>query len=116
MQQRSHSGSNYWRPNRGGWIVWCWRNTKAAESAELYLLLCEVGYNLLRTATYATLCMLDRAFQECELRCVAADVNTEQREYLAALERMGFCIIRENRRTITVVVQKEMYLNNRFLF
>ena len=92
------------------------RNTKAADSAELYLLLCEVGYNLLRTATYATLCMLDRAFQECELRCVAADVNTEQREYLAALERMGFCRIRESRRTITVEVQKEMYLNNRFLF
>ena len=86
------------------------------ESAELYMLLCEVGYNLIRTATYATLCMLDRAFQEYGLQTVSASVYTCHPEYLEALERMGFSRQTEKGEMRLVVADRETYLSRKYLF
>ena len=86
------------------------------ESAELYMLLCEVGYNLIRTATYATLCMLDRAFQEYGLQTVSASVYTCHPEYLEALERMGFSRQTEKGELIMVEAGRKAFYSRKYLF
>ena len=86
------------------------------ESAELYMLLCEVGYNLIRTATYATLCMLDRAFQEYGLQTVSASVYTCHPEYLEALERMGFNRQTEKGELIMVEAGRKAFYSRKYLF
>ncbi len=86
------------------------------ESAELYMLLCEVGYNLIRTATYATLCMLDRAFLEYGLQTVSASVYTCHPEYLEALERMGFSRQTEKGELIMVEAGRKAFYSRKYLF
>ena len=85
-------------------------------AAELYLQLYEVNYNPLRTATYATLRMLDRAFLELKLDRVEIRVFAQHRDYLEALERMGFSQTAADSETISTTVEKERYLSRKYLF
>jgi len=79
-----------------------------------YLFLGEVGYNLIRTATYATLRILDQAF--IKLDTVSAWVYTNHKEYLSALKTMGFSQIDEKGDMIRVSVQKIELLSRKYLF
>ena len=81
---------------------------------EFYLLLGEVGYNLIRTATYATLRILDQAF--IQLNTVSAWVYSDQKEYLSALKTMGFSQIDEKDDLIRVSVQKKELESRKYLF
>ena len=85
-------------------------------TAELYLLLGEVNYNPLRTATYVTLRMLDRAFLELGFRCVTVRVRAQHRWYIEVLEQMGFSRTAENSEAISLAVEKEVLLNRKYLF
>ncbi len=86
------------------------------SAAELYLLLGETNYNPLRTATYATLRMLDRAFLECGFDRVDVLACREHEEYLDVLERMGFSKTAENEERIYAFVEKKVYLDRKYLF
>ena len=86
------------------------------SAAELYLLLGETNYNPLRTATYATLRMLDRAFLECGFNRVIVQACKEHEEYLNALERMGFLMTAKKDAMIFASVEKKVYLNRKYLF
>jgi len=97
-------------------IAGLFHDNTAPESAELYMLLCEVGYNLIRTATYATLCMLDRAFQEYGFQTVYASVYTCHPEYLEVLERMGFNRQTEKGEVIMVEVERKAFFSRKYLF
>ena len=79
-----------------------------------YLFLGEVGYNLIRTATYATLRILDQAF--IQLNTVSAWVYSDQKEYLSALKTMGFSQIDEKDDLIRVSVQKKELESRKYLF
>jgi len=81
---------------------------------EFYLFLGEVGYNLIRTATYATLRILDQAF--IQLNTVSAWVYSNQKEYLSALKTMGFSQIDEKDDLIRVSVQKKELESRKYLF
>ena len=81
---------------------------------EFYLFLGEVGYNLIRTATYATLRILDQAF--IQLNTVSAWVYSNQKEYLSALKTMGFSQIDEKDDLIRVSVQKKELESRKNLF
>ena len=81
---------------------------------EFYLFLGEVGYNLIRTATYATLRILDQAF--IQLNTVSAWVYSDQKEYLSALKTMGFSQIDEKDDLIRVSVQKKELESRKNLF
>jgi len=81
---------------------------------EFYLFLGEVGYNLIRTATYATLRILDQAF--IQLNTVSAWVYSDQKEYLSALKTMGFSQIDEKDDLIRVSVQKKELESRKYLF
>ena len=72
---------------------------------EFYLFLGEVGYNLIRTATYATLRILDQAF--IKLDTVTTWLYSNHKEYLSALKTMGFSQIDEKDDLIRVSVQKK---------
>ena len=79
-----------------------------------YLFLGEVGYNLIRTATYATLRILDHGF--IKLDTVNAWVYRSHKEYLSALKTMGFSQIDEKGDMIRVSVQKIELLSRKYLF
>ena len=81
---------------------------------EFYLFLGEVGYNLIRTATFATLRILDQAF--IQLNTVSAWVYSNQKEYLSALKTMGFSQIDEKDDLIRVSVQKKELESRKYLF
>ena len=81
---------------------------------KFYLFLGEVGYNLIRTATYATLRILEQAFNN--LDTVTVRVYSSHKEYLSALKRMGFSQIDEEEDLIRVSVQKKDFQNRRHLF
>ncbi len=81
---------------------------------EFYLFLGEVGYNLIRTATYATLRILDQAF--IKLDTVTAWVYSDQKEYLSALKTMGFSQIDEKDDLIWVSVQKKELDSRKYPF
>ena len=81
---------------------------------EFYLFLGEVGYNLIRTATYATLRILDQAF--IQLNTVSAWVYSDQKEYLSALKTMGFSQIDEKDDLIRISVQKKEIESRKYLF
>ena len=89
------------------------RDGTPAES-ELYLMLGESGYNLIRTATYSTLRILDRAFQECSR--VSARVYVHHEEYLSALLRMGFSQEPVDNGLILVHVEKDIFQSRKYLF
>ena len=81
---------------------------------EFYLFLGEVGYNLIRTATYATLRILDQALINHDT--VTAWVYGSHKEYLSALKKMGFSQIDEKGDMIRVSVQKKELLSRKYLF
>ncbi len=84
--------------------------------AVLYLLLGEVNYNPLRTATYVTLRMLDRAFSELRCRRVTAQVYAQHEWFLDVLDRMGFSrqTVQDDR--VLLAVDKDMFQNRKYLF
>ena len=84
--------------------------------AELYLLLGETGYNPLRTATYVTLRMLDRAFLDLGFRRVTARVHARHSWYLEVLEQMGFARTAEEDELIFCSAEKDVFLNRKYLF
>ena len=86
------------------------------EVLEMYLQLYEINYNPLRTATYATLRILDRAFLDNKAKRVEARVSVQQRDYLEALERMGFSRTAADEKIICVAVEKDPYLSRKYLF
>ena len=88
----------------------------ASDSAELYLFLGESYYNPIRTATYATLRMLDRAFQNKGLGSVYAMAYAHHKEYLDSLHRMGFSTITENNGLARILVDKDAFLSRKYLF
>ena len=79
-----------------------------------YLFLGEVGYNLIRTATYATLRILDQALINHDT--VTAWVYGSHKEYLSALKTMGFSQIDEKGDMIRVSVHKKELLSRKYLF
>ena len=81
---------------------------------EFYLFLGEVGYNLIRTATYATLRILDQAF--IKLDTVTVWVYRNHKEYLSVLKTMGFSQIDEKDDLIKVSVQKRELGSRKYLF
>ena len=86
----------------------------APDAGRLYLMLGESGYNLIRTATYATLRILDRAFQTFSQ--VEAAVYANHAEYLDALGRMGFTQSEPMGDTVLVRVEKGVYLGRKYMF
>ena len=81
---------------------------------EFYLFLGEVGYNLIRTATFATLRILDQALINHDT--VTAWVYGSHKEYLSALKTMGFSQIDEKGDMIRVSVQKKELESRKYLF
>ena len=81
---------------------------------EFYLFLGEIGYNLIRTATFATLRILDQALINHDT--VTAWVYGSHKEYLSALKKMGFSQIDEKGDMIRVSVQKKELLSRKYLF
>ena len=84
-------------------------------SGEFYLLLGETNYNPLRTATYATLRMLDRAFDECGCESVRVRAFLCFEEYREALERMGFSGTGEEDGLICAEIRKQDFLSRKYL-
>ena len=83
----------------------------ANGAARLYLIVGETGYNSLRTATYAALQMLDRAFGDLRLACVRTTVTTEDAEIRAAFPKLGFRPAGDH-----LEITKEAFQQHRFLF
>ena len=85
-------------------------------TATLYLLLGEVNYNPLRTATCVTLRMLDRAFLDLGLARVEMQVCAGHAWYPEVLERMGFTRTDAQDGTIRLAVEKDAFLSRKYLF
>ena len=81
---------------------------------EFYLFLGEVGYNLVRTATYATLRILDQAFTIFDSATVRVYEN--RHEYLSALNTMGFRQLSEENGLVRLSVQKTEFQSRKYLF
>ena len=92
------------------------RRTERKTEAELYLLLCERGYNPLRTATYICLRMLDRAFLEQGFERVTVRVDQNFSWFLEPLERMGFSPTEERSGPVSLAVEKNVFLSRKYLF
>ncbi|MBQ9250613.1 MAG: hypothetical protein IJ179_09645 [Oscillospiraceae bacterium] len=88
----------------------------AEGEAELYLLLCERGYNPLRTATYICLRMLDRAFLDLGLERVTMRVLPDGTWFLEALARMGFSPTEERDGPGCLAVERDTFQNQKYLF
>jgi len=86
------------------------------NGATLWLLLGELGYNPLRTATYITLRMLDRAFLERGLARVCVRVRPGCGWYREVLEKMGFSRTGEGEELPALQVEKQVYLGRKYLF
>lgn len=87
-----------------------------SDTAELHLLLCELSYNPLRTATYTTLRMLDHAFLELGFNRAAVQIYAKHGWYLNVLEQMGFTRTIELDGLISLSVEKSVYLDRKYLF
>ena len=90
------------------------RTPDIPDTAELYLLLGESNYNLIRTSAYATLRILDRGFQDYLHMKIA--VYQHQVKYLSALMQMGFVQNSAEGCLITLSVEKEEFQNRKYLF
>lgn len=86
----------------------------AVKHNEFYLFLGEVGYNLVRTATYATLRILDQAFTIFD--SITVRVYKNRHEYLSALNTMGFRQLSEENGLIRLSVQKTEFQSRKYLF
>ena len=92
------------------------RQSGAPEgAAALSLFLGERNYNPLRTATYLTLRMLDRAFLDLGLSQVCTEVHARFGWYLEALARMGFQRAPSGG-PVCLRVEKASYLGRKYLF
>ena len=92
------------------------RYSKQEGAAELYLLLGEVNYNPLRTATYVTLRMLDRAFLDLGFSRVTVRVHAQHTWFPDVLEQMGFSRAAEGSNVISLGVEKAAFLYRKYLF
>ena len=92
-----------------------WRGEQD-RSAQLYLLLGEVNYNPLRTATYVTLRMLDRAFLDLGLSRVTVRAYAEHNWFPDVLEQMGFSRMEEGNGVIPFSIQKDVFLSRKYLY
>ena len=92
------------------------RYTEQVNAADLYLLLGETNYNPIRTATYATLRMMDHAFMDCKYDRINAQICEGHREYLNVLEQMGFSKTTDKDGGIWASVEKRVYLDRKYLF
>ncbi len=87
------------------------------NTAVLYLMLGEVQYNLLRTATYAMLRVLDHAFQNAGLDCVTVKVYRRYTKLLEALERMGFTRdAQQDDGMVFLAIEKNAFQRQKYLF
>lgn len=86
------------------------------NGAALYLLLGEVQYNLLRTATYAVQRMLDHAFQDPGCDRVTAQVDARFAQLLEALERMGFQSQTLDDGATLLSIELEAFRQRKYLF
>lgn len=91
------------------------RQSESAETAALSLLLGERGYNPSRTATYAALRMLDRAFLERGMVRVNIQICPGHPWFAEVLERMGFAPAATDGRT-ALAVAREDYMSRKHLF
>ncbi len=87
-----------------------------ADTAAMYLLLGEVNYNPLRTATYVTLRMLDRAFLELAFTRVILQAYMRFSWFPEVLERMGFLRTGEQIGLMGFSVEKADFLERKYLF
>ncbi len=92
------------------------RSSGQADAAGLYLLLGELNYNLLRTATCATLRMLDRAFLELGFARVTVRVYAQHIWYADVLQQMGFIRGPEQDGVLSLSAEKAAYLSRKYLF
>ena len=92
------------------------RRDGADGAARLWLLLGERGYNPLRTATYVTLRMLDRAFLELGFTRVRVRARPGCGWYREVLEKMGFSRADEGEELPVLQVEKQVYLSRKYLF
>lgn len=83
---------------------------------QFYLRLGETNYNLIRTATYATLQMLDRAFQDFDCKYVVTQINAVNTLFSDVLEQMGFYLKAEQNGRFAVAIEKDMFLKRKYLF
>ena len=86
------------------------------DSAALYLLLGETGYNPLRTATYVLLCMLERAFSDPGLGSVRTEIPARHAWLTDVLLRMGFIRTDARDGLLCFSVEKEAFQEHRYLF
>lgn len=86
------------------------------RTAWMYLFLGEINYNSVRTATYATLRMLDRAFLENGYDSVRIKVLLRHTEYLDALVQMGFSGDEMKDGYRIASVEKQQFLSRKYLF
>ena len=86
------------------------------DTAELVLLLGETGYNPLRTATFVTLRMLDRAFLELGFRRVTVRVHAQHAWFPDVLDQMGFARTAEENDAVSLSVEKNVFLSRKYLF
>ena len=76
----------------------------------------ETNYNLIRTATYATVQMLDRAFQDFDCKYVVTQINAVNTLFSDVLEQMGFYLKAEQNGCFAVAIEKDMFLKRKYLF
>ena len=86
------------------------------DTLEVYLMLGEVGYNLRRTATYVALRMIDRAFSNADVAQVAVWLCPCHTWFLDVLYRMGFAEERTENEMTVFTVEKDVFLNRKYLF
>ena len=87
-----------------------------AHTLEVYLMLGEVGYNLRRTATYVALRIIDHAFSNADAAQVAVRVSPCHTWFLDVLYRMGFAEERTENEMTVFTVEKDVFLNRKYLF
>ena len=90
------------------------RIDRIPKEVEFYLMLGESNYNLFRTATYATIRILERSFYD--YNHMSARVYERHKEYHSALKRMGFSQTGTETDLITVRVEKDVFQSRKYLF
>lgn len=93
------------------------RRSADADTAALYLLLGEVQYNLLRTATYAVQRVLDHAFGDAGYRRVTMRFSACYEKLLEAFGRMGFLReAQEDSRYVRLTIDQNDFSHRKYLF
>ena len=92
------------------------RSAGGNNMMEMYLLLGEIGYNLLRTATYVTLRVLDRAFSDAGVGRTAIRIRPGYGWFLPVLEQMGFSRTVAENGILSFSAERNEYLSRKYLF